>query len=265
MDLGFLLSLIAFLGGIWIYMLGHILDLTLRAPADSNLLFFGFVHFIIFLYLVTALLVFYKKSLNSVRSTRSRADDSGSIETLLFKTWPAILLILLIAFFSTNLDFPEAFQFFFVIIYLLVAAYGLWLYISTVSLAKGSDRPIYRNVIFRYFMTVVISAPLSIAFLILMSTLFADVQIKTDKEFYRIDDPILVSVRSGGYVLRPFITKVSCGTLEFNTPGLGDSVVHIGPNRRCQLRVEYEPQVIPLKLIKTHDLIIAPTEEGHLP
>jgi len=42
--LGFLLSVIGLLAGIWLYLYKTILDLTVNAPADPTLLFMGYVH-----------------------------------------------------------------------------------------------------------------------------------------------------------------------------------------------------------------------------
>src|SRR6185312_5709504 len=255
MDVGFHLSLIAFLGGIWIYLLSIIQDLTLRQPTYQGLLFLGYVHFIVFVYLVSALYVFYRKSLSSLGGSPANKARVCLIERILFRTWPSILVFLGIAFVSTKLNFRDAYKAYLVIFALFTLALEVWL-----NKLYGKKMGTWKFVGF-------LIAPMiaSYTYLIFMGACFADVEIATDKEFYQRDEAVMVSVRSGGYILRPSISKIVCGAFE--TTAMGEDTFRIPPDKHFGatfILVNFEPEVIPLKLRKTHDLKMVREETKEL-
>src|SRR5215472_17472482 len=103
MELGFLLSVIGLLAGIWLYLYKTILELTVNAPGDPTLLFMGYMHLTVLVYLVLALYVFFRRGLaepfNPNSSTRL-----ASAAALVLQTWPVVLACLLLSFLFTKVS-----------------------------------------------------------------------------------------------------------------------------------------------------------------
>ena len=98
-----------------------------------------------------------------------------------------------------------------------------------------------------------------------MSTVFADVQITTDKEFYRPNDPILVSVRGGGYVILPYVSKISFGTyLKTQPPNMrtSDFTLSVPPDqhRGNLIEVDFHPEIVPWELRRFHEVKVVDVE-----
>jgi hypothetical protein len=96
-----------------------------------------------------------------------------------------------------------------------------------------------------------------ILYLIVVSTFLADIDVTTDKEFYRSDYLVRVALNPGGYILRPSVTKVSCGLFELKGSIGTNRTIVIPPDRHVGaefIEVELRPDVIPLRLTRFHYL-----------
>jgi hypothetical protein len=88
-----------------------------------------------------------------------------------------------------------------------------------------------------------------------LGVFLSDVQITTDKEFYKADEPVLISVRAAGYVFRPYISKMTFGV--YDRAISSDETILVKPeDHRGQdlIMVEYHSQVIGLQRVAYHSV-----------
>jgi hypothetical protein len=93
--------------------------------------------------------------------------------------------------------------------------------------------------------TVIFS--LGMPYIACMSGLLADVQITTDREFYTQTDPVIFTVRRGGYLFQPAVTKITLGTFERSDDSPGGMITsRVAPEMRGDsnlIIVEFKPQI----------------------
>ena len=253
MDFDFRLGLIILLGGLWVYLLGVIRDLTVNDPTHPPLLFLAFVHFVVFVYLALALWSFYLAELRHFGGGPATA-DAGLIDVILFGTWPLVVVGLLASFLITKIPFPGAYKAFFVLFYAVGLACLAVLYFAVLrGTPIGVAMAAQTKALGLFF---ALCLPIgSFIYLLLASVVLADVQIRTDKEFYTAREEILLSVRAAGYVMRPTVTKISCGLFEMKSPG--DVTVAVPPDKHLGsdlVEVEFTPQAIPVPFKHYHHL-----------
>jgi hypothetical protein len=259
--LAFVLTLIVFLGGLWIYWLRVIIDLTTTEPTNASLLFFGFMHFVELVFLSLGLSVFYLKAIENLDSAAADRNLVVMAETIFFGTWPVIVAALVISYALTKIAaFSKELKVLFLVFYAVVAGFFAWMYFAhTKNFAAAA--PLVTN--WQILLLFLFVLPIGfLIFLMLISPFLADVEIKSDKEFYKADETITICVRSRGYLLRPSITRISCGFFEVSRQ-IDDIVVAIAPEKRSNdnlLRVDFRPQVMPFSFHRYHYLKFVPAE-----
>jgi hypothetical protein len=259
--LAFVLTLIVFLGGLWIYWLRVIIDLTTTEPTNASLLFFGFMHFVELVFLILGLWVFYLKAIENLDSAAADRNLVVIAETIFFGTWPVIVAALVISYAFTKIAaFSKELKVLFLVFYAVVAGFLAWMYFAhTKNFAAAVPLVANWEILFLFLFVLPIGF---LIYLMLISPFLADVEIKSDKEFYKADETITICVRSRGYLLRPSITRITCGLFEVSRQ-IDDIVVAIAPEKRSNdhlLRVDFRPQVIPFSFHRYHYLKFAPAE-----
>jgi hypothetical protein len=252
MELGFLLSLIGVLAGIWIYLYRVILDLTVTSPADSTLVFLAYMHYSVLSYLALSLYVFYHKGRGEphLAKTKKRFKVASAI---LLETWPVVAVALMVSFLVSKVTASD-FGLKAVIIFLGLAALLGPLYWTLRPHHRPPDSPLEPRQLAWFLGSMAIAG---IPYMALMSFFLADVQITTDKDFYKQSEPVLVSVRAAGYVFRPSISKLSFGYYE--KTGFEDETVLVRPEGHGQfdyITVTFVPQLFGLKRSAFHPVKI---------
>ena len=248
MEIRFLLSLIVLLGGIWIYLLGMIIHLT-NAKEEIDLLFLGVTHFVVLVYLLLALTLLYRMGLMAAGLSPERDRPPKAVEVILFSTWPVAIIGPITGLTISKLPIraPVGISSVALMIVGLLSLVWTRLFLRTEWLATFKK---YSKALFCFFL----SLPLvGMMYVIMMSTILADVEIMTDKQFYHPDDPIMVSVLCGGYVLRPYIAKMSFGVYtkvpqsDVNLPDLV-FVVTPDPRRGALIEVTLRTHVLSVSI-----------------
>lgn len=208
----FTFTLTIFFGSLWFYFLNFIKELTTNNPSDTNLFFLSFLHYLVFVYFLIALILFYETGLQLVEEEKVSVLPTPIIK-FLFSTWPVVLVGCCVSYVLVKF-FPPSYN----IAISLYTPLGLALFTYFASkkfqlnqlLKELKDE---KNLVVYYFSFFVIS--LFFFYLVIMSCLFADIEIQTDKEFYTSRDNVLVSVASSGYLFNPDIKKISYGNSAF--------------------------------------------------
>jgi hypothetical protein len=238
MELALLLSLVVMLSGIWIFLYNAILDVTVKSPADATLIVLGLVHWAVLCYLCLALYVLYETG-REIRAKHDLSVRSQIAERILLETWPVTLVALACGFAMAKVGSSE---FWIKAPFLLLAGSGLFiaLYRSWKKNDAVKNSPMRPSHILWFFIGI---GFLSIPYMLIISTILADVQITTDKEFYNGTDTVLFSVQSAGYIFRPRLKHVAFGTFE--TKVNLDSTFAVTPEQRDNMSliiVDYTPQ-----------------------
>lgn len=239
MDLGFLLSLIVFLGGLWVYLFRPIRQII---AGDSAALFLGYLHFTVLTYLGLALYVFYRRGLGeTIEMGGSGLNVSAAI---IVTTWPLVLLCAGVSFLlvkASSSDFAVKFY----MLILSVAAFVGAIYQGIHQRHSGHAIQLSPTLIFIFFFGIALGG---IAYMLLLSFFLADVEVTTDKEFYTDTECVILSAQAGGYIFRPSITGVVFG--GYRNTFSGNQTLVIRPeihNGNDLVVVEYEPQVFTKK------------------
>lgn len=253
MELGFLLSIIGLLAGIWLYLYRIILDITVNAPADKTLLFLGYMHSTVLAYLLLALYVFFNKgrpeTVNDRTLTRVRFATA-----IVLETWPVTMMALVVSFLLAKASSSYFWQGSYSWL-LTVAALVFPLYRMLKSRRHGVKRELNPTHVAIFFGSI---AVLGIPYMLFMSVFLADVQITTDKEFYTQNEPVLVSIRASGYIFRPTISKITFGAFEQTT--YGDETLLVSPDQHLSddiIFVDYRPQVFRFQRKADHSVKMA--------
>jgi hypothetical protein len=249
MDFDFRLGLIIFFGGLWVYLLNRIRSVTTNDPTSNALLFLGFLHFVVLMYLCLGLFSFYSAGLVYLSRSTSETLVPSLVESILFGTWPVAMFALVISYISTKIDFPDS-QHLFLIVFYVVA------FVAAVAFYFGflHDTPVGTSIIdaWKWLFVFFIAIPIAfMVYIIVLSSVFADIVIMTNKDFYGPIEPIHVSITPCGYVLRPHIMRISCGVFERVTSMSTEMTVTILAEKRGNasfIQVDFMPQAIPFKL-----------------
>lgn len=244
-DLGFHLTTVVILAGLWVYLLQEILATTAEATFDGILALLGFIHYAVLIYLGLAVYVLYRRGLSLVTNDPKRHD--GESTAILFGTWPLFLVSLPFAYGLAKL--VDGFFALFFLVY-AITALGFVVWLKFMSGRHGSVGEWYNG----YKPALGIGALGMLAtwwiYAMLMSLVFANVEVETDKEFYGASDPVLAYVSPGGYLFKPKIKSVTLGRFERDSEAFHDGgatfriepVEHLG---ETHLSVAYKPQLYP--------------------
>jgi len=199
-----LLALVLFLGATWFSLLDSILAMTRDKPNDHSMVLAAFVHFTIFLYFLLASYVLYGKLVHSTigRSPKLLSES----EPFLALTWPAPIIAGVLGFALTKLTgtwrpiVPS------LILLLAALGFGWW---------------IKKHRVFRYYLVAVVTIGAFTPYMLLMSWMYADVSIRTDRDTYKRGESIVITARSEGYCFAPSIKEIEIWSLN-STPVYGD-------------------------------------------
>jgi hypothetical protein len=239
MELALLLSLVAFLGGLWVYLFGVITNMTVNSIADSSLIVLGLAHWTIFCYLALALYVFYETG-RVLRSKKDISETAVKAERILLQTWHYTLVALAVGLIVVRLGETN----FWLKLPLVILAVAGLAAIPARHLKKMRLDPSEDLSISTTFMVLVAIAGSYIPYLFFMSTVMADVQITTDKQIYAAGDTILVSVRRAGYVIGPELKNIEFGA--FRRTLISDTTFSVSPRDRASqniINVESTPEM----------------------
>jgi len=245
-ELGFLLTLIGLLAGIWIYLYNAILDLTATSFDFTTQLLLGVMHYAVLWYLVLVLYVFFHRGVGEL-TTKGRLPRESHrrcelATALVLQTWPVTFLALTATFCITKLsDSESAYKISTFVIFGSGALYQIYRQEKLKKerhpqkLTSGHIVGFYVN-----FLT------LGTVYIFVMSCLLSTVRITTDKEFCLPSDPVIVSVRTGGYLFQPQVVKITLGDFERSKwPSTNDITSLVTPELRKRdnlVVVEYKPQ-----------------------
>jgi hypothetical protein len=241
MEIGFLLSIIGILGGIWAYLYKAILELTIAAPSDLTLIFLCFTHFVVFAYLTLSLFAFYSTG-RALLERLPPSEKSKLATRIVLDTWPITMIGLFVSFFLTKLSASE-FGLKVSLIIFGCLTIGLSLFIKP----GGVDRRTSFDIKFKKIGFLVVIIILSIPYMMVMSFFLSDVIITTDKEFYKPDEPIMINVVPSGYAFRSTLKNMSLGL--FHKEINDDDTVVVTPKEYRDMNlieVDYQTQVFGL-------------------
>jgi hypothetical protein len=250
MDLRFLLTLIVFLGGVWMYLYKLISGLTVTDPAAPVLLTLGVMHYIVLVYLALSLVIFYVAGTSTGNSPPPTPWLSLS-NTIVFKTWPVAVVALILSFLTAKLgsetNSPWVSPFF-----VLAAIFSFYKFWNAKAAPANAASWMEMGV---FFLSVPIVA---VPYFLFMGVALADVQIQTNKQFYEPNDVIQVSLRAAGYMFRPQLSSISCGAFHRDIDR--DVMLAIPPEERGHtgglLSVRFRSQGIPLRKTRHQQLNI---------
>jgi hypothetical protein len=257
MDPRLIFAMIAFLGGLWIYLQRAILDGTAAAPADYLLLPLAFSHFVVLVYLLLTLAIFFWQGMAT--SGYPEPPISRHVSRLLLSTWPITLVALCISYVTAKLGIHDAFKSMFIVVPLTGVTFAGLAYWSVQRAELTPDFPHRRwfiELIAFSFAIVVAFVP----YMAVMSYVFSDVTVTTDKEVY-VEGDLTVTIRRAGYVICPTISAIECGkvrqklttdgayTLPLSAIGHGDYIlVEYLPQMSSEVRRHFEPVMIARRL-----------------
>jgi hypothetical protein len=193
-DLGLTLTLVGVLAGLWAYLHTTIVTLTTSAPADVSVLPLGIVHWFVTIYLAFALYVLYERG-----HAHANQGRQGEVEQVLLTTWPFPFIGALFVIAAARV-IPDTELYLKASAVIAIAITGL----GVIWLTFRSQR--------KAWLLVALLVIGWLPFTLIMSQVFAGAEIKTEKEFYRQQDDVIVSIRRSGYVFLPTIKRVEFGT-----------------------------------------------------
>lgn len=222
LNLEFNFTLLTFFSINWFVILRKIISMTYQDPSIYELSYICFIHFIIFIYIVLLIISLYATGLLSMNANISSKLKNiyGLIMPFIYSTWIYALIFILIIYIFSSFQIGSQPQ---DIIFNSVFSIGLIiLIIDFIRTQKKNSYIILRRVVKILGITTSIIIGFLI-YLLLMSQIFSNIKVETDKQFYTYDDDIIVSMRSSGYFLLPEIKHASYGnyqrsiTKNFNT------------------------------------------------
>lgn len=242
MDLSFIFGLVLFLGAMWMYLLNALLALTVAHPADPLLMPLACLHFVVFVYLVLALAVLY---------SRGNSYLLGHIETpvkyterFLIGTWPVTLVAVLASLSIARLDIKGGEKSF---LFMFPTVAGVFFVLSCLVQRRQQARPQERwRTAVELTIQPLILGFACIPYVLVMSVVFSDVDIRLDKEVYE-DGKVIVTVRRGGYVFCPTVKSLECGAICSSIQDGTYAIPLADIGTANYMMVEYEPQVISLR------------------
>ena len=259
MDFDFRLGLIVFFGGLWIYLLRYLKTVTSNDPTSKMLIFVAFLHFVVLAYLCLSLFSFYSAGVAQL-GQGAKISGTESVDGILFGTWPIVLIALALSFVAAKLELPSSEKGFLLVFYV-----ALFVVAGVAYLWLLADTPVAKSLAINWKLIAGLFVAIPLAFLVyllVLSCLFADATITTDKEVYKANDPVYVWVNPTGYLFRPHITRIRCNLLDTTNDAI-DRPLMVPPDKHlCAsfIQVNFEAQAIPLRFERFHRLRIVPTD-----
>lgn len=212
-----LFGLAVFLSGTWYVTLDAIIRLGSQEPSDRSVLALAVAHFVLFIYVVLAFASFFRRGLDSVTGqTEAQDDPIASADLVLFSTWPAALLAVLLALACNSLPgfSPEMSGGIFIGSFIVLLAVTLKFNHEILSKFGTIPRLAGLGAIFVFGF---------ILYVLAMSFLFAGVTVTQDQEIHDEGAMATFYVKSKGYVLLPYITEVELMDSKYDTPNIASS------------------------------------------
>jgi len=252
MELSFALSLVVLLGGQWFYLLGSIRTLTAESPSATPLYFYGEAHWVVTVYFTMSLIVLYQLGIGE----STYKSGSAWAVLALTRTWPAGALVALIPAATANV-LPSNSKAFDWARWVSVAV----IVVSAIWIAVRQQTSMGLSPISLVLLVTFLASLGSLLYIIVMSEIFADVTIQTDKELYKADEDVLVSIRTTGYLVRPRITELALGS--FRRTSAFDQTYLIKSSERggdWLIKVTYETEAGSIARERFHELHVVRNE-----
>jgi hypothetical protein len=256
--------LLGFIGAVWLFFLKLISDVGTNNPASSVLMVLAFIHYVVFIYLLIALVSFYQRGMLSVSGDAKKASPSRA-EEFLIATWPVTLLALALGFLyfqSVNSVSGTGFILSFVAVFIIAAiAISWWTKGALHRYILIANLPLYPLVFFAIGV---------VPYMLVMSLAMANLQVKCDKEFYESGDEAKCEVVVGGYVFLPYIQEISSTWSSENLKpnALGSRMIVRLKVEKTQspgydfLLVRYAPQFPAISRVEAASIRIVPSASG---
>lgn len=256
-DLLFALTLA--LGSAWLYLLTQVLELSSMQAGVYRGVFVAFAHFVVFAYLVLTLFCLYRHSTRGLSGT-------NSVLLLVLYTWPAALISLAVC--QAFVRFPTLTRLAdwgFIALFSSVFLVSCWAALRHAPLGSGGPGRIgaLASVLKLAFGLAVGFVP----YMMVMSMLFADVLVRSEKDFHSPGDVIHLEIRSAGYLFLPSMTEVrflgqihplkeSSNWYTLSLPTSRDlSIRAIEPSDFSRtLAVNFRPQLFGVELVKYQEV-----------
>jgi hypothetical protein len=240
MELRLLFTLIAFLGGAWVYLLQLIISLTIASPANPELMPLAFAHFVVAVYLSLSLVIFFWQGMAVIGYQEPVISRHAS--RLVFGTWPVTLVALIVALAVAKFDIPGQYKAFIFTSPIVGLSFAFLARIHSKRSSTSAEFPVTRWIVELVALpTFVIVA--FVPYVMAMSLILSDVEVSTDKMFYTVGD-IIVSIRRGGYVFCPEVKVLECGAFRLEPADAGTYVIPLEEAKGADyILVEYEPQM----------------------
>jgi hypothetical protein len=214
-SLDFLLALVVSLGAAWLGLLGQIVELTTRAPADRSLFVLGTVHYGAFVYFVLAVVVLYRRSMRGLSPSPPPVPDL--VEKVLLRTWPFLLAAMAVSWVFVKIadDGYRMVVPLFGTVGVVASSVAIWRRgLGTVLKYLEKHWSVIRRALVSWF-AIGIALPL---YFVVMSWCFASAVITVDKEFYVPGETLTLELRASGYVFLPYIESVWVADGEYAAP-----------------------------------------------
>lgn len=194
--------------GLWIYLLNLIINEGESNPANRFLVYLSVIHYLIFIVLLVSLVLMYTSGLSKIKSDENKYSKLKSTHEFLnfhlFKWWLPILMLSII-FLAYGLIFDVYIDnnigvyiiLIIVIITILFSIYKLFKISPKSSKSRNKSYKSVLYIVFGYFF-----------YFILMSSLFSNVEIETNKNYYIKSDKVLFLIKRSGYILLPDVKKI---------------------------------------------------------
>ena len=210
-DIRFLFALLSSFIILWVYLLDNIIKLTESAETWHQVIPLSFFHYTVFVFLLLSIaLLFYQgltylpiEKLNRVLSDEKERTQKAInfCKNVMLRWW----LIFFIGGFLASV-----FSFFFRHVpfsFIILGAYLLAFLMHVLVIGNYKHLSVLckkNNLIHLvlFFLGAFVYIPV-------MIILFADISVRTDKEFYAINDVVRVEIKTKGYVCSPKVKEIS--------------------------------------------------------
>ena len=204
-DIRFLFALFTSFIGMWIYLFNYIINLGTEDPSNLLLISYAILHYTIFLFLGSVIILVFYKGLSYTDSADDFLQDSKIMDIInnnksfVLKWWPFF-------FFSALLT---------IIFTLLLSTIPVWVVLLSYIIAFllyipiiGSNRLLKKQTFKVNFKFLFCAFFLFFIYVPFMSIISSDVKITTEKEFYKTDDVLRLEVKRKGYMFLPEIDTI---------------------------------------------------------
>ena len=185
-NIEFSFTLCTFFGFLWFYLLNSIKDITYSHPTDDSLLHLGFIHFVIFCYFIFSLILLYTSGVKLIGKD-VQPELPNKLVMFVFFSWPLAIFVALVAFLAANIGiggWQGVLLSFSIPAILLVAvifsnrrfkSFGIEAFKTYGSYAIG---------------IAIILLIGCFPYWIVMSIIFSEVSLETDKKFYNANEKV---------------------------------------------------------------------------